>query len=389
MASYISSNNNRLYTAVEPEFGSAGTITAGSIIPAVGLSTTVRIQKAQRKDKTGTRTYFGEAGGLRRSADFELRTYLCSWADNSQAPAHGALIQAALGGTPSSFASQTVGSVAGATVTFSGAHGLSAGQAVCCGNEIRFVAAVPSGTVVQVNAPFSQAVAGGSVCAPTVTYSPAEELPSATIFDYWSPDTAVQRIVSGAAVNRMTVTVNGDYHELTFRGSAADLIDSGSFEGGQGGLDEFPAEPAQSMMAYSLVPGHLGQAWLGVLPWQAFTVTAAEVVVDNDLQLRNQEFGSVTARGISPGMRTVSATVSLFAQDDAGTAALYQAARQRSPISFMLQLGQQQGQLLGIYMKSVVPEVPEFDDTQRRLQWKFQNCRAQGGVNDDLFIGFA
>ena len=55
----------------------------------------------------------------------------------------------------------------------------------------------------------------------------------------------------------------------------------------------------------------------------------------------------------------------------------------------MLQLGQQSGQLFGAYLPAMVPEVPEFDDQETRLQWKFQNSRAQGAVNDELYIAFA
>jgi len=68
--------------------------------------------------------------------------------------------------------------------------------------------------------------------------------------------------------------------------------------------------------------------------------------------------------------------------------ALYQASRQRSPMGVMFQLGQQEGQLFGVYLKSVVPEVPEFDDGETRLQWRFSNCRAQGTFNDELFVAF-
>jgi hypothetical protein len=55
----------------------------------------------------------------------------------------------------------------------------------------------------------------------------------------------------------------------------------------------------------------------------------------------------------------------------------------------MLQLGQQPKQMFGIHMKSVMPEVPEFDDSETRLQWTFRNCRAQGVVNDEITIAFA
>ena len=84
----------------------------------------------------------------------------------------------------------------------------------------------------------------------------------------------------------------------------------------------------------------------------------------------------------------MSVDFSVFQQDDQQTQQLYQAARQRSPMSVMLQLGEQQGQLLGVYLKSVALEVPGFDDSQTRLQWRFQSCQAQGLVNDEVFVAF-
>jgi hypothetical protein len=92
---------------------------------------------------------------------------------------------------------------------------------------------------------------------------------------------------------------------------------------------------------------------------------------------------------ISPGRRTVSFDFSLFEKDDAATAGLYQAARQRSPISVMLQLGQNTGQLFAVYLKSVIPEVPSFDDGERRLQWRFQKSKAQGTHDDEIAVAFA
>jgi hypothetical protein len=78
----------------------------------------------------------------------------------------------------------------------------------------------------------------------------------------------------------------------------------------------------------------------------------------------------------------------LFELVDAQTAALYQAARSRSPISVMFQLGEQTNQLFGAYMPAMVPEVPEYDDSQTRLEWKFSNCRAQGTAENELYVAF-
>jgi hypothetical protein len=265
---------------------------------------------------------------------------------------------------------------------------LAAGQAVCSGGEIRFVAAIVDAQTVQLNAPFLVLPAAGATITATVTYALATELKSVSIFDYWSPATAVQRLLSGAGVDQMDIVVDGDYHEFQFKGLAKDVMDSASFESGAAQLQSFPAEPAVAGFDYSIVPGHMGQAWLGTGPSQFFTITAATLTVKNALDTRDREFGVSGAQAVSPGQRTVTAMFDLFSRDDDATKELYQAARQQSPISVMFQLGETDGQLMGVYLKSVVPEVPEFDDGQNRLQWKFRASRAQGTVDDEISVAF-
>ena len=392
MPSYVSSNENRCYVALESSYGIAAGVGAANRIPPVSLTVTQKTERGQRRDKTGSRTFIGDPPGLRRSTQFDLKTYLSSWTDQTKPPAHGPLIQATLGGDARVFAGAALTSANGATLVFGAAHGLAVGQAVSLGGEIRFVAGLIDTNTVQLNAPFSGAVEqgamGGATGGATATYGPGTMLPSATIYDYWSPQTAAQRALGGAAVSKAKIAANGDYQELQFSGMAADVIDSASFEAMQGGMGAFPDEPAVAPGQYSIVPGHLGQVWMGAVPTQFFTLTSAQITIDNDLDLRNREYGSNLPRGISAGLRSVSIDFSVFQQDDQQTQALYQAARQRSPMSVMLQMGEQQGQLLGVYLKSVALEVPGFDDGQRRLQWRFQSCLAQGLVNDEVFIAF-
>jgi hypothetical protein len=209
-----------------------------------------------------------------------------------------------------------------------------------------------------------------------------------SIFDFWSPETAVQRILCGAGVDRMRLSVNGDFHEFEFSGPARDLIDNSSFSEGQGEMTSFPAEPAAADFDYTIVPGHLGQAWLGSTPAQFLTITSAELVLDNNLDTRSREFGSDGPRCLSAGTRSVALEFALLEEDDEATKGLYQAARQRSPISVMFQLGQQAGQLFGVYLKSAIPQPPEFDDRETRLAWRFRDCRAQGTVDDEVYMAF-
>jgi hypothetical protein len=387
--SYISSNNNRFYVALEQGYGNAAAAGTSNRIPAVKLTTKQQTEKVQRKDKTGSRTFVGNPSGLRKQTSFALQTYMATWADQTAAPAHGPLFQACLGSPPLQSHGGTIANAANPSqIAFAAPHGLAPGQAVTSGGDIRFVAAIVDSQTIQLNAPFTVAPSANSQTGPTATYQPATNLQSITLFDYWNPATAVQRVLAGAAIDALTVKVNGDFHQFNFSGQARDLVDSSSFETGQCGLASFPPEPVVDPLSYSIIPGHLGQVWLGSTPQQFLTLTDAEVSLSNNLVLRASEFGANLPSVIVPGQRTVSLTFSIYQQDDSATAGLYQAARQRSPISVMIQLGQQQGQLFGIYMKSVVAEVPGFDDSDKRQQWQFQSSRAQGSVDDEIFVAF-
>jgi hypothetical protein len=387
--SYISSNANRWYCAREDAYGQVGAITATNRIPAVTMKARHQRDKTQRKDKTGTRTWAGAPDGVRRHTTFDATSYVRDWPDPTNLPPHGPLVEAAMGaqGVLWPGATTDVGTDE-STIRFVLPHGLNPGDALVSGGEIRFVAAVITPQVVIVNVPFTVAPVPGLPITSTANYSLATELPSVSLFDFWDPATAVQRVFCGGAVDRMTVSVNGDFHQLQFQGMAQDLVDSMSFATGQGGLTAFPVEPTPTAVDYSPVPGNLGQVWMGVIPNQMFTVSQASIEIRNNLNLRLNEYGSVLPRAITPGARQVLLTLEFFSQDDTATAALYQAARQHSPVSLMFQLGQIGGQLMGIYLKSMIPDVPQFDDSETRLKWQFRDTPAQGTVEDEMVVAF-
>lgn len=389
MSCYISSNNNRVYVALESTYGQAAAVTGANRIPTVKFGARQIPEQTGRRDKTGSRTFAGLPNRIRRDTKFRLNTFMTQWTDQTSPPSHTPLFQAAMGASPVIFAGGTVAGVTGETqIEFGAAHGLTPGQAISSAGEIRFVTAVLNTTTVFINAAFSIEPVAESAIGPTATFRLATEPGSATIYDYWDPSTAVQRILNGGAMDAMKVKVNGDFHEFEFSGPAQDLVDSASFVSGEAGLTDFPAEPDSADFDYTIVPGHLGQVWMGALPTRFLTLTSAELTMTNDITQRLHEFGSDFARCIAAGQRGVRLNFSIFEQDDVQTKELYQAARQRSPIGVMLQLGEQPGQLFGAYMPAMVPEVPEFDDRETRLQWAFQNDRAQGTVDDELYIAF-
>ena len=155
---YISSKANRFYTALESAFGQVAEATAGDRIPAVKLGIRQQMRTAERKDKTGSRTFVGLPPGGRRRTQFDLRTYMTSWGDASRPPAYGPMFEACLGGAPLISSSRAAANGPGGNVLrFAAPHGLAPGQAVTFHGEMRFVEAVPDDMSVTVNAPFSSA----------------------------------------------------------------------------------------------------------------------------------------------------------------------------------------------------------------------------------------
>jgi len=68
--------------------------------------------------------------------------------------------------------------------------------------------------------------------------------------------------------------------------------------------------------------------------------------------------------------------------------ALYQAARQQSPVGVMFQLGQTAGQMVGVYLKSMIPDVPEFDDSGDTSAVALQKHAGAGTVDDEVVVAF-
>ena len=57
MSSYILSNANRFYVALESAYGQAAGITAENRYPAVQLAAHQVLEASKRRDKTGSRTF--------------------------------------------------------------------------------------------------------------------------------------------------------------------------------------------------------------------------------------------------------------------------------------------------------------------------------------------
>jgi hypothetical protein len=387
MPQYISSDANRFYVATEASYGIPAQVQPANRFQAVRLRCHQSQPNSRRRDKTGARTYLGGTPTAPRISSFEVSMNLGSW-DQATAPSYGPFVQAAMGGAPELIAGLVVGSASGAQLQTQSAHGLSVGSAIANGAEIRFVTTVVDPLTVIVNVPFSISPSVGSILATSSGYKLGTQLPSLSVYDYWDPSSGVSRLLAGIGVDRFQIEVKGDFHELTFSGPAADLLDSCSAAFGVSGITSFPAEPPLAEFDYSIVSGQLGEVWLGSPLNQVFTLTEALVEIRNNLLTRTREFGSSYPMAIVPGPREVITSFTCSAQDDSNTTSLYAAAKTRMPISAMLQLGQQPGQIMAVYLPNVVPELPLYDDSESYLLWEFRNSVSQGVANDEAYVAF-
>ncbi len=201
---YTSSNSERVYTALESAYGVVPAITAANRIPIVKLTAKQVPEQTSRRDKTGSRTFPGLPNTIRKTTSFGLNTFMTEWTNQTVQPTHGPLFQAAMGAAPVFYEGGTVASVTGGTeIAFTAAHGLSAGQGVAFGGEMRFVAAIQDTLTIFLNAPFNKPPIAGSTFGITITFGLAETLGSVSIFDYWDP-------IDGGAANSGR---RGDEHD--------------------------------------------------------------------------------------------------------------------------------------------------------------------------------
>jgi hypothetical protein len=384
MSCYISPIHNHHYVALEEEYGQPAAIQGVNRFLAVQLDARQTTEKPRRRDRTGSRTATAWAGRLKKRAEFEVRTYLYALSDGGR-PRIGPLVEGALGAETLVGGGAGIASASGTLLTFSQAHSLAPGHAVSIGTDLRFVASVESSTTVRLNAALSAPLAAGAQAGQAAVYYPALDLRSVSIFDYWQPETATQRAIVGAAVDRMEIRANGDYHEFRFSGPAAEILSSSD---GQGGTSPVPAEPVGSGEIQSPVPGHIGQLWFGSEPSRMLTVLNARVRLTNNVTMRLDEFGQTKARCFLPGLRQVLVDLEVFSRAATDFDEIYAAAVGQMPVSLHLQLGEQQGQMCAVYLPALVPEVPQFVTEGSRLMWRFSGMQAVGTAEDEIHVAF-
>lgn len=388
MSCYINSTNERLYGALETEFGAATNLTALDRLSFRALKLKEEAIRSPRKDKTGSRTRFAPYPELRTENTFDLLCYFPGRDPENPVGAMTNLVESALGGdrrTSSGLVVSAV-SVAPPGLTFSAPHGLSVGQGLRFGGQLRFVKTVQDAHSVLLSAPFGNGIQPGSAIGVSATLFPGEKPRSVTLGNYWTPGGSLDRILAGSVIDEMEIALNSDFHGARFRGIAREVVSASSFAAGGTGLSQFPLEPSSNYQSFLLVPGHIGRLFLGGIEFYLLSLTLR---LKNQVDARVREFGLNAAPCYSADTREVSVQFGLYASTKEAVVGLHAMARQRQETDLSIQLGNKAGQLVGIHIPRFIPEIPEITDAESRVVMSYPGSLAYGVVNDEISIAFA
>ncbi len=388
MSCYINTTGERLYGAIEQAYGTARSLVGTDRLSFRRLALTERTKRAERRDKTGTRTRFAPHPELRTENRFDLDCYFAGRDPANPVDGVSNLVEATLGGVRSTWNGLTVTDVGGGgmVVSFNAVHNLQQGQAIRFQGQIRFVKTVNSSTTVTVSAPFGAGFQVGSVTGKTITMWPGEKPKAVTMGNYWSPTGTLDRVLAGCVVNEMAVALNSDFHGAAFRGTVREVASVTGFDAGSTGLSGFPMEPINPTQAFQLVPGHVGRLFLGGVEYFLLDLNLR---ILNNADTSTREFGMSLAPCYSADLREVSLQFQLYAATDAAVNQLHVLARQRQETDLTIQLGNQAGQLVGIHVPRFVPEIPDMNEADSRVVMSYPRSMAYGVSNDEISIAFA
>lgn len=135
-----------------------------------------------------------------------------------------------------------------------------------------------------------------------------------------------------------------------------------------------------------LVPGHIGRLHLGGVE---FFLLQLSLRLRNRVDAKVREFGLGVAPCYSADLREVSVQFQLYASTKDAVTALHAMARNRQETDLSIQLGNKEGQLVGVHVPRFIPEIPELNDADSRVVMSYPSSLAYGVVNDEISIAFA
>jgi hypothetical protein len=217
--------------------------------------------------------------------------------------------------------------------------------------------------------------------------------PSLTIWDYWTPTNATQKVSIGSVVNQLSIDATGQDPIIELSGPSLWVLTTDEFPDADaialGGLSSFPANPSAPVTNGNMVSLQDGSATLDgdvLTEIRSFRLNAAfNREIPQDTKFSGKYGGA-------PAQDRRDVTFDLNVYDKAGDAdftSLKNKAIRKIAVDVVLVMGIAASHTVTITLKNVLLGTPTTDDGQRRKAINFAGCRAHassGTAKDELKI---
>jgi hypothetical protein len=309
----VLSRNQRGYVQVESTYGtipnSSGAATVGNsnAFRFTRLNMNPSVAQIVRPDKTGSLSQTVAAAG-RRSGSGSMACSLAGSGTAGTAPDIGAFLQALFGKAP--------------------------------------------------------AVSGGT----SVTYAMDDNQYGLSVFDFWTPSTALQQIAFGTIVRRGRFSAGQDVASVEFDLQSRWVIDSAQFASAataaKGGLTAFPSEPGSPTTNGNMAIGFTGANTIDGSSYAE--LRSFEIDINANRELPNDVFNSYYPGSPGGDIREVGVSWSIYDTDASALNTLKGKAISQTPVAVVFQIGTVPGNIWTFTMNNVVLNSPATDDGQRR-----------------------
>ena len=106
---------------------------------------------------------------------------------------------------------------------------------------------------------------------------------------------------------------------------------------------------------------------------------------DNGDQPRDIQIGSQNISGVSRGDRRITDSFTVYLTDS--TNAFYTTAKNRTPHSLFVQIGNTSGYLVGLWLPTRILQIPDIDKGKEEIQLTFNTNPAYGTGTDEFYLG--
>ena len=372
-----------------PNSTGTATVAGGDAARHISLGMQNQPGTIQRADKTGSRSQtVGSAG--RSSATWNLSASLVTAGTAGVVPDLDPLFKAVFGQAATiGSGSVNIGSSTNATpiVVTATSHGLATGASVTIAGHLVNTDANGQWIVEVVNANSFKLLgsvgngigaATGTVNKANAVYNFSDTLLSFALWSFRTPSTVMQRCAMGCVPTELSIEFGDDVATVSSSGEAIYILDSKGYatEGTvqKGGLTSFPTEPGSPVTNGGLIPGFKGLAVVNGN--KMATIRSGTVRIGSGAELVKDTFGEDLPDAIIGDERTVQVGFSLYETDDDSVVELIDNANKGNPLDIILQMGTVAGSTVIVYLKNVILESPESDDSDTRYSLNVPDSRA-------------